>query len=230
MPEEPVFLITGASSGIGAATARHAAQAGYRLVLGARTEEKLQALQDELGGPERALVGKLDVTSWEDQQALVKHALDGFGRLDVTFANAGVGHEKGFEAGDPEDVKAMILTNVYGPYLTIRAAASALRETKGHVLITSSIAGRRALPGSLYSSTKFAATGMAEAARLDFNDSGVRVTVIEPGMVETPGFPHPELDDALTADDIARAVMFAVSQPPHVDVNEILIRPTAQSS
>jgi NADP-dependent 3-hydroxy acid dehydrogenase YdfG len=227
---DPVFLITGASSGIGAATARHAAQAGYRLVLGARSTDKLAALQEELGGPEQALVGQLDVTDWDAQQALVRQALDAYGRLDVAFANAGVGHPRGFEAGDPEDVKQMILTNVYGPYLTIRAAASALRETRGHVLITSSIAGRRALAGSLYSSTKFAATGMAEAARLDFNGSGVRVTVIEPGMVETPGFPHPELDEALTADDIARAVMFAVSQPPHMDVNEILIRPTAQDS
>ncbi len=223
---DPVFLITGASSGIGAATARHAAQAGYRLVLGARSEDKLAALREELG----ALTAVTDVTSWADQQALVKLALDTFGRLDVAFANAGVGHEKGFEAGDPEDVKAMILTNVYGPYLTIRAAASALRASKGHILITSSIAGRRALAGSLYSSTKFAATGMAEAARLDFNDTGVRVTLIEPGMVETPGFPHPEIDEALTADDVARAVIYAVSQPPHVDVNEILIRPTAQRS
>ena len=229
MPEEPVLLITGATSGIGAATARHAARAGYRLVLGARTQDKLEALQQELGGPDRALAGRLDVTSWDDQQALVKHALDTYGRLDVAFANAGVGHPRGFEAGDPEDAKQMILTNVYGPYLTIRAAASALRQTQGHVLITSSIAGRRALKGSLYSSTKFAATGMAEAARLDFNGTGVRVTVIEPGMVETPGFSH-ELDETLTADDVARAVMFAVSQPPHVDVNEILIRPTAQDS
>jgi NADP-dependent 3-hydroxy acid dehydrogenase YdfG len=227
---DPVFLITGASSGIGAATARQAAAAGYRVVLGARTQEKLEALQTELGGPDRALIGQLDVTDWDNQQALVRHALDAYGRLDVAFANAGVGHPRGFEAGDPEDVKQMILTNVYGPYLTIRAAASALRETKGHVLITSSIAGRRALAGSLYSSTKFAATGMAEAARLDFNGTGVRVTVIEPGMVETPGFPHPEMEEALTADDIARAVMFAVSQPPHMDVNEILIRPTAQDS
>ena len=227
---DPVFLITGASSGIGAATARQAAAAGYRVVLGARTQEKLEALQTELGGPDRALIGQLDVTDWDNQQALVRHALDAYGRLDVTFANAGVGHPHGFEAGDPEDVKQMILTNVYGPYLTIRAAASALRQTKGHVLITSSIAGRRALKGSLYSSTKFAATGMAEAARLDFNGTGVRVTVIEPGMVETPGFPHPELKEALTAGDIARAVMFAVSQPPHMDVNEILIRPTAQDS
>jgi NADP-dependent 3-hydroxy acid dehydrogenase YdfG len=227
---DPVFLITGASSGIGAATARHAAAAGYRVVLGARSTDKLEALQQELGGPEKALVGELDVTDWDNQQALVRHALDAYGRLDVAFANAGVGHPRGFEEGEPEDVRQMILTNVYGPYLTIRAAASALRESKGHILITSSIAGRRALAGSLYSSTKFATTGMAEAARLDFNGTGVRVTVIEPGMVETPGFPHPEMDEALTADDIARAVMFAVSQPPHMDVNEILIRPTAQDS
>jgi NADP-dependent 3-hydroxy acid dehydrogenase YdfG len=226
---DPVFLITGATSGIGAATARHAARAGYRVVLGARTEDRLEALQDELGGPERALTAPLDVTSWDDQQSLVEHALDRYGRLDVAFANAGVGHPRGFEAGDPEDVKAMILTNVFGPYLTIRAAAPALRESRGHVLITSSISGRRAIKGSLYSSTKFAATGMAEAARLDFNGTGVRVTVIEPGMVETEGFSH-DLEETLTADDIAAAVMFAVSQPAHVDVNEILIRPTAQDS
>jgi len=174
-----VFLITGATSGIGAATARHAAKAGYQLVLGARSVERLQALRDELG----ALTAPTDVTSWEDQQALVALALEHHGRLDVAFANAGCGHPRGFDACEPEDVREMILTNVYGPYLTIRAAASALRETKGHVLITSSIAGRRALAGSLYSSTKFAATGMAEAARLDFNGTGVRVTVIEPGMV-----------------------------------------------
>ena len=229
MAEDKVFLITGATSGIGAATARHAAQAGYRVVLGARSSDKLTTLQEELGGAERALVAETDVTEWEDQQALVQHALERYGRLDVAFANAGIGAPKGFEAGEPEEIRDMILTNVYGPYLTIRAAAPALKATKGHVLITSSIAGRRALPGSLYSSTKFAATGMAEAARLDFNDTGVRVTVIEPGMVETPGFSH-DLDETLTADDVARAVMFAVSQPPHVDINEILLRPTAQNS
>jgi NADP-dependent 3-hydroxy acid dehydrogenase YdfG len=228
MPD-PVFLITGASSGIGAATARHAAQARYRVVLGARSEDKLKRLVEELGGPERALAAPCDVTEWEDQRALVGHALDRYGRLDVAFANAGVGAPKGFEAGDPEDIKAMILTNVYGVYLTIRAAAPALREHRGHVVITSSIAGRRALPGSLYSSTKFAVTGMAEAARLDFNGTGVRVTVVEPGMVETPGFSH-DLDETLKGDDIARAVLYAVSQPPHVDVNEMLIRPTAQTS
>jgi NADP-dependent 3-hydroxy acid dehydrogenase YdfG len=124
----------------------------------------------------------------------------------------------------------MILTNVLGAAYTIRATAAALRDTKGHLLLTSSVAGRRALPGSLYSTTKHAVTAMGEAARQDFNDTGVRVTLIEPGMVDTPFFDSPPRIEALQPEDIARAVMFAVSQPPHVDVNEMLIRPTAQPS
>jgi len=223
-PDKPVFLITGASTGIGAATARHAAEAGYRLLLAARSEDKLQALASEVDG----LAVRCDVTEWEDQQALVKRALDEFGRIDVAFANAGFGGARGFEKGTPEEWKAMVLTNVYGVALTIRATMPALRESKGHLLLTSSVAGRRALQGSLYSATKHAVTAMGEAARLDFNDTGVRVTLIEPGMVDTPFFDNPPQIEALQADDIARAVMFAVSQPAHVDVNEILIRPTAQ--
>ena len=223
--DDRVFLIAGASSGIGAATARQAAEAGYRVVLAARSVDKLQALADETGG----LVVQTDVGEYDQVEALTRRTLDQLGRIDVVFANAGVGHPRGFEAGDPEDAKAMVVTNVFGVYATIRATAAALRESKGHLVITSSIAGRRALKGSLYSATKFAVTGMAEAARQDFNGTGVRTTLISPGMVETPGFSH-ELDDVLTAEDIARAVMFAVAQPPHVDLNEILVRPTAQES
>jgi NADP-dependent 3-hydroxy acid dehydrogenase YdfG len=226
---DSVFLIAGASTGIGAATARQAAGAGYRLVLAARSEGKLQSLVEELGGASKAIAVRCDVTQWSDQEAMVERAREAFGRIDVVFANAGIGHPRGFEAGDPEDAKQMVLTNVYGIYATIRATAAALRATKGHLVITSSIAGRRALKGSLYSATKFAVTGMAEAARQDFNGTGVRTTLISPGMVQTPGFSH-DLDETLTAEDIARMVMFAVSQPPHVDVNEILIRPTAQDS
>jgi NADP-dependent 3-hydroxy acid dehydrogenase YdfG len=225
---DPVFLITGASTGIGAATARHAAEAGYRLVLAARSEDKLTALAEELGGGERAIAVRCDVTEWSDQEALVKRALDTYGRLDVAFANAGFGAPRGFREGDVEHWKAMVLTNVYGAALTVRATAEPLIESKGHLLITGSVAGRRALPGSLYSATKWAVTGMGEAARQDFNDTGVRVTLIEPGMVDTPFFDSPPSIEALQPDDIARAVMYAVQQPPHVDVNEILIRPTAQ--
>src|SRR5919202_746308 len=122
----------------------------------------------------------------------------------------------------------MVLTNVYGFALTIRATMAPLRQSKGHLLLTSSIAGRRALQGSLYSATKHAVTAMGEAARQDFNDTGVRVTLIEPGMVDTPFFDSPPKMEALKPDDVARAVLFAVSQPARVDVNEILMRPTDQ--
>ena len=222
---DPVFLITGASTGIGAATARHAAKAGYRLVLAARSEDKLGQLAQEL--PE-AIAVRADVTEWEDQQNLVKAALDAYGRIDVAFANAGFGAPRGFGAGDVEQWRSMVLTNVYGAALTIRATRDALIETAGHLLLTGSVAGRRALPGSLYSATKWAITGMGEGARQDFNDTGVRVTVIEPGQVETPFFDNPGEIERLQADDVAEAVMFAVTRPSRVDVNEILIRPTAQ--
>ena len=225
---DPVFLITGASSGIGEATARRAAEAGYRLVLAARREEKLRDLAEELGGPERALAVSCDVTEWEDQQAMAQTALDRFGRIDVSFANAGFGAKRGFLEETPEHWKSMVLTNLYGAALTIRATLPALKDSRGHLLLTSSVAGRRALAGSLYSATKWAVTAMGEAARLELNGTGVRVTLIEPGMVDTPFFDD-RPRDALEPDDIARAVLYAVTQPPHVDVNEILVRPTAQS-
>ncbi|HEY1509064.1 MAG TPA: SDR family oxidoreductase [Solirubrobacteraceae bacterium] len=226
---DPVFLITGASSGIGAATARQASEAGYRLVLAARSTDRIEALAGELGGSERAIAVTCDVTEWDQQEALVATALERFGRIDVAFANAGFGAARGFLAETPEHWRSMVLTNVYGAALTIRATMPALKQTRGHLLLTGSVAGRRALPGSLYSSTKWAVTGMGESARQEFNDTGVRVTVIEPGMVDTPFFENGAPADALKPDDVARAVMFAVSQPPHVDINEILVRPTAQS-
>ena len=170
-----------------------------------------------------------DVTEWEQQQAMVQTALERYGRLDVAFANAGFGAARGFLADTPEHWRSMVLTNVYGAALTIRATIPPLKESRGHLLLTGSLAGRRALPGSLYSATKFAVTAMGEAARLELNDTGVRVTLIEPGMVDTPFFENPG-EGRLEAGDVARTVMFAVSQPPHVDINEILVRPTAQSS
>jgi NADP-dependent 3-hydroxy acid dehydrogenase YdfG len=227
MPNDGVLLITGASSGIGAATARRASAGGWRVVLAARSEERLNDLAQELGAPERALAVRCDVTEWDEQQQMVAEALQRFGRLDVAFANAGFGGPRGFLSDTPEHWRRMVLTNVYGAALTLRATIPALKETRGHLLLTSSVAGRRALPGSMYSATKHAVTAMGEAARLDLNGTGVRVTLIEPGMTDTPFFDQ-RPTDALLDDDIARAVMYAVSQPPHVDVNEILIRPTAQ--
>jgi NADP-dependent 3-hydroxy acid dehydrogenase YdfG len=223
---DKVFLITGASTGIGAATARHAARAGHKVVLAARSEDKLQALADETGG----LAVRCDVAEWEDQQALVARALEAHGRIDVAFANAGFGGARGFKTASPEEWKSMVLTNVYGAALTIRAAYDALVDSGGHLLLTSSVAGRRVLPGSFYSITKHAVTAMGEAARQELSEKGVRVTLIEPGIVDTPFFDNKPKIRALDDDDIARAVMFAVEQPAHVAVNELLIRPSAQTS
>jgi NADP-dependent 3-hydroxy acid dehydrogenase YdfG len=226
-PADRVFLITGASSGIGAATARRACADGWRLVLAARSQERLGALVDQLGGPERALAVRCDVSLWEDQERMAAEALSAFGRIDVAFANAGFGGPRGFLSDTPEHWREMVLTNVYGAALTLRATIPAVTESRGHLLLTSSVAGRRVLPGSFYSCTKHAVTAMGEAARQDLHGTGVRVTVLEPGMTDTPFFEQ-RPKDALLDDDIARAVMYAVSQPQHVNVNEILVRPTAQ--
>jgi NADP-dependent 3-hydroxy acid dehydrogenase YdfG len=226
-PANRVLVITGASSGIGAATARRASAAGWRVVLAARSGERLQSLAEELGGAERALAVQCDVTEWEEQQHMADAALSAFGSIEAVFANAGFGGPRGFLADTPEHWREMVLTNVYGVALTLRATIPALKESRGHVLLTSSVAGRRVLPGSMYSCTKHAVTAMGEAARQDLNGTGVRVTLIEPGMTDTPFFER-RPSNALEDDDIARAVLYAISQPAHVDVNEILIRPTAQ--
>jgi len=232
MADSPVLIITGASSGIGAESARHAVAAGYRVVLGARRESELQALAAELGGDERALAVRCDVTEWADCERLAAAAIDAYGGFDTVYANAGFGAKRGFLEESPEQWRSMILTNVLGVAHTIRATLPHLLERgKGHFLITGSVAGRRALPGSLYSATKWAVTGIGESLRAELrqmhsNDT-IRVTLIEPGMTDTPFFddrPSGALEDA----DIARAVIYALSQPEHVDVNEILIRPTSQ--
>jgi NADP-dependent 3-hydroxy acid dehydrogenase YdfG len=232
MPEDPVLLITGASSGIGAATARRAEQAGYRLVLGARREDRVRDLAAELGGDERALGVRCDVAEWEDDQALAQRGLDAFGRIDAVFANAGFGAKRGFLEESPEHWRSMVLTNVLGVALTIRATLPHMLERgTGHYVLTSSVAGRRTLPGSLYSATKWAVSAMGEALRSELRQkrdhNGIRMTLIEPGMTNTDFFDE-RPTDALADDDIARAVLFALSEPEHVDVNEILIRPASQ--
>jgi NADP-dependent 3-hydroxy acid dehydrogenase YdfG len=232
--EKKVLVITGAGSGIGAATARELSDR-YRLVLSGRTLEPLETLARELGGPSEAIAVSCDVTEWDQVQKLAAGAIDAFGRIDAVFANAGFGASRGFLEESPEQWRSMVLTNVLGPALTIRATLPHLLEKgDGHFLITSSIAGRRALPGSLYSATKFAATAMGEALRAELRarDDGnrIRVTLIEPGMVDTPFFDNRPGDSALKDDDIARAVAFALDQPETVDINEILIRPISQGT
>ena len=232
MADDPVLLITGASSGIGAATARAAAEK-YRLVLAARRLEELEELAAELGGPEQATAVRCDVTEWDEVQAMAEAGIERFGRIDAVFANAGFGATRGFLEESPEHWRSMVLTNVYGVALTIRATLPHLLERgDGHFVVTSSIAGRRALPGSLYSATKWAATAIGEALRAELRqmheNRDIRVTLIEPGMTDTPFFDERPGEWALRDDDIAKAVLFALEQRPGVDVNEILIRPTSQ--
>jgi NADP-dependent 3-hydroxy acid dehydrogenase YdfG len=230
-----VLFITGASSGIGAATARAAAPS-RRLVLAARRLEPLRKLAEELGGTDRALAIECDVTEWDQVEATVGAAIEGFDRIDAVFANAGFGAARGFLEESPEQWRSMVLTNVYGVALTIRATLPHLLERgEGHYLITSSVAGRRAVPGSLYSATKWAVTAIGEALRQELRqfheNHRIRVTVIEPGMVDTPFFDsRPGPERALRDEDVARAVLYALEQPDGVDVNEILIRPTRQAN
>jgi NADP-dependent 3-hydroxy acid dehydrogenase YdfG len=231
---DPVLLITGASSGIGAATAR-AAAGSYRLVLAARRLEELEALAAELGGEERALAVRCDVTEWDQVEAMAAAALERFGRIDAVFVNAGFGASRGFLEESVEHWRSMVLTNVYGAALTIRATLPHLLERgDGHFLLTSSVAGRHALPGSLYSATKWAATAIGESLRAELrqmhDNKAIKVTLIEPGMVDTDFFDNRPGKWALQDTDIAKAVIYALEQGPNVDVNEILIRPTGQPS
>ncbi|MBS9402981.1 SDR family oxidoreductase [Halomonas sp. TRM85114] len=223
--QDRVLLITGASSGIGAATARAASREGYQLVLAARSNDKLEALARELG-PENVLTVSVDVTLMAQQEAMVEQALERFGRIDGVFANAGRGGSPGgFSNADPDAWRAMILTNVYGVGLTLQATLPALRKSRGHILLTGSAAGRATIPGSMYSASKWAVTGIGYNLREELRGSGIRVTLIEPGMVDTPFFDE-RPNHALQDRDIANAVLYALGQPSHVDVNEILIRPT----
>ncbi len=223
--DSPVLLITGASSGIGAAGARAAAAEGWRLVLAARSKDKIDALAEELGGTDAALAVSCDVTEWDQQQAAVTAAVDQFGRLDAFFANAGFGAGRGFEEETPEHWRAMIDTNVYGCALSIRAALGQFRKQgSGHMLVTGSAAGRVVMPGSVYSATKWAVHALGDALRQEVSDSKIKSTIIAPGMVATPFFEN-EPEHALQAEDVGRAVVYALSQPEGVDINEVLIRP-----
>lgn len=225
---DEVLLITGASSGIGAATARAAAAAGYRVALTARRTDELTALAGELGGEQRALPITCDVTDYADQEVMVANTVAHFGRLDAVFANAGRGGVPGgYSHGDPDAWHDMVMANVLGVAYTLRASLAELKKTQGHLLLTSSAAGRASIPGSVYSATKWAVTGMGYNVREEVKSEGVRTTLIEPGMVDTPFFDEPK-PGVLQAEDVADSVVWALTRPRHVDVNEVLVRPVPQ--
>ncbi|MEO1522520.1 MAG: SDR family oxidoreductase [Cyanobacteria bacterium J06633_2] len=225
MSTSKTLLITGASTGIGAATARQATTQNFNLVLAARSTEKLDKLAREISSDNIRTVS-CDVTDYSAQEKLVDEAVTAFGSLDAVFANAGCGGEPGGFSGAPvESWQQIVNTNILGVAYTLRASLEEIKKSKGHVIITGSIAGRKTLRGSMYSASKWAVSAIGYNLREEMRGTGVRVTLIEPGMVDTPFFDDPK-PDALRPDDVARTVLFALSQPPSVDISELVVLPT----
>ncbi|MEM9784824.1 MAG: SDR family oxidoreductase [Pseudomonadota bacterium] len=219
-----VIAITGASSGIGEAIAVEAAAAGWRVALAARRADKLDDLVERIGD-DRALAIGCDVGRMGDCTRAVETTLERFGRIDAVIANAGLGATvAGVEGGDPENWAEMARTNLLGVAHTAKATLPALRDSTGHFVVMGSVAGRRALKGSFYGATKWGANGYGYNLRGYLAGTGIRVTVVEPGMVDTPFFDEPK-PGVLTAGDIAASVLFALSQPPHVEIHELTILP-----
>lgn len=230
MPDQ-VLMITGASRGIGAATARRAADHGYQVALLARSTDALSGLVRELG-EHIAMALPCDVTDYDSLTEAVSRVEEHYGRLDAVLANAGASAPSSFlgtDDSDPTRWRDVVLTNVYGAAITARAALPALVRSEGHLVLTGSNAGRGIRPGNLYGATKWAVTGMAQNIRAECVGTGVRVTLVQPGMVETDMTANRTEVPKLHPDDIANGILYALGQPPTVDVNEITIRPTGQA-
>lgn len=249
--EDSAALVTGASSGIGEATAVRLGERGARVALAARRESALDAVADRVeaaGGD--ALVVPTDVTDEAQVDALVERVADGFGRLDLLVDSAGVMYTDPVAEADPDEWRQMVEVNLLGTMNVTRRALGLLtdrdpasdgnstRETDstaggnpGHVVLISSMNARKASrEGSGYCASKFGVNGFAESLRQEMTTEGVRVSVVEPGLVATEMQDEETVAERPTLDpaDVAEAVEYAVSQPPHVSVNELLVRPTEQ--
>lgn len=240
--KDRVALVTGASSGIGEATARLLAGSGWKVAAVARRRDRLEALARAAADGAIAVEAQ-DVSTDAGARGAVALATRAFGRLDALVNNAGVMLLAPVEEADPADLRRMVELNLLGLMLVTRAAIPHLVAAQGDVVNVSSVAGRVARAGvGGYDATKFGVGAFSEALRQEMSPKRVRVTVVEPGYVDT------ELADHITheasrratrerlattrplhADDVARAILFALSQPPHVSVNELLMRPTDQA-
>jgi NADP-dependent 3-hydroxy acid dehydrogenase YdfG len=219
-------LITGASSGIGEATARLLVSKGAKVVLGARREDRLDGLIEQFG--EQAVARRTDVTEPADVRALVDLGLERFGRLDAAFANAGFGGGGTVADGDIEMWKSLLLTNVYGAAVTAHYAVQPMIAAgQGHVVFISSIAGHivPANRNHMYAATKFAVRALADGLRKE-TVGKIRVTTISPGMVDSEFGEWPP--GAISSDEIASLVVMALEQPENVGINELLVRPLIQ--
>ncbi|MFG2125934.1 SDR family oxidoreductase [Streptomyces sp. NPDC048710] len=231
MNDAPVALITGGGSGIGAAVARQLLDAGYRVTVTGRGEQRLRDFADSLGNPDELLTVAGSASAFDDVQDAVDRTLKAYGRLDTVVANAGFATHDSVADGDPSGWTEMVLTNVLGPALLVRASVDALKETGGRIVLIGSVAGFVNTPGNLYGATKWAVTGLAENTRRQVTEFGIGVTLVAPGRVETPfwdGLGSLPPGHLLTADQIADSVVWAIRQPAGVDVNTVVVRPLGQ--
>lgn len=240
--EGKVIVITGASSGLGEAAARHLAERGATIVLAARRGDRIEALAAELGGEGKALAVETDVTDREQVKQLVDAAVERFGRIDVMINNAGLMQQSPLERLKVDEWDNMIDVNIKGVLYGIAAALPVMKEQKsGHIINVSSVAGHKVTPaGVVYCATKHAVRAISEGLRTEVTPYDLRTTIISPGAVATELPSHitdSESADAIQgyyeavaipADSFARAVAFAIEQPAEVDINEVLFRPTKQ--
>jgi NADP-dependent 3-hydroxy acid dehydrogenase YdfG len=225
MAKEKVVLITGASSGIGEATAKTLVNNGHKVILTARSEDKLTKLVQSLG-EDNALSVPANATDFTELENVVTKGLEKFGRLDAAFANAGMGvSTAGTEKGDPDEWSAMIDINIKALLWTAKATLPHLRQNKGHFILTSSAAGRKPIKGSIYGATKWFAYGFGQNLAEEMSEWNGRCTTIAPGMVNTPFFDEAK-PDKLDPQDVADAVLFAIEANQRNSVREIYLMPT----
>ncbi|GAB2942534.1 SDR family oxidoreductase [Nonomuraea fastidiosa] len=231
-------LITGATSGVGAEAARLLLERGHQVAVTGRNEARLKAFVEEAGHPDRLLGVIADAADWQDTQRAVAQTVERFGALHAAVANAGFTSRDHVQTagttladGDPELWPSMVLTNVLGPALLARATLAHLEATGGRLVFVGSVVGVKNSPGNLYSATKWAVTGLAENLRMLATGRGVGVTLVNPGVIDTPfwwdaGAPPVSLQPGA----IAEAICYALDQPAGVDLNTITIRPIGQQN
>lgn len=229
---DPVALVTGGSTGIGAATARALLKQDRCVAITGRDAGRLAAFAASAGAGGRLLTIVGDTSDQSDVASAVRQVTGLWGRLDTVIANAGFSLPGTLEDHEPEAMRAMVLTNVLGPALLVRETLPHLRKFKGRIVIVGSVAGIRNTPGNLYSVTKWAAHALAENVRLLVSKDGIGVTLVAPGIVDTPFWDGrggvPRAAPALSAEQIAEAILFAISQPEGVDVSHLTVRPAGQ--
>ncbi|WP_028867683.1 SDR family oxidoreductase [Psychromonas arctica] len=225
MNNQKIIIITGASSGIGAATVDKVIEAGHKAVITARSTEKLNKIVQRWG-EDKVLAVTADVSNLDEISNVINKAKEKFGRIDVVFANAGMGASTpGIENGNPDEWKTMLDVNINALLYTAKASLPALKETQGHFIVTSSIAGKISLKGSVYGASKWFAYGFAQNLAIEMAEWKGRCTTICPGMVNTPFFDEAK-PDKLDPTDVAEAVVFAISANPRCDIREITLMPT----